>query len=229
MTVETFTPTDDCLINGNLGVRNYGASTTTVVEIGGSKLKLLLKFGLSGIAAGNVCSAAALTLIKTSAAGANYPVTYTLFEIASGNAGWIEGTKNNITAGAGECCWNALAADGASGVTTAWAGSAGLATAGTDYVNTALGTIDTNKMDAQYTAYTFTLNASGLAVIENWFGSDDENYGLLITAPAAGIVAGMSENTTEAYRPVLSVTYSAGGALLKVNFNAQMQNMAGGF
>ena len=36
-------------------------------------------------------------------------------------------------------------------------------------------------------------------------------------------------NTTEAYRPVLTVTYTEAGTLLKVNFNAQMQNLAGGF
>jgi hypothetical protein len=32
---------------------------------------------------------------------------------------------------------------------------------------------------------------------------------------------------TESYRPVLTVLYSAGGALLKVNMNAQMQNLSG--
>lgn len=35
-------------------------------------------------------------------------------------------------------------------------------------------------------------------------------------------------DATEGNRPILTVLYSAGGALLKVNFNAQMQNLTGG-
>lgn len=39
-----------------------------------------------------------------------------------------------------------------------------------------------------------------------------------------------SDDPTESYRPVLSVTYAAaGGALLRVNMNANMQSLSGGF
>jgi len=36
------------------------------------------------------------------------------------------------------------------------------------------------------------------------------------------------DHTTASYRPKLTVTYTTGGALLKVNMNAQMQNLTGG-
>jgi len=37
-----------------------------------------------------------------------------------------------------------------------------------------------------------------------------------------------ADSSTEAYRPVLTVTYTTGGALLRVNMNAQMQALNGG-
>jgi hypothetical protein len=42
------------------------------------------------------------------------------------------------------------------------------------------------------------------------------------------IYCGTPADATEGYRPVLIVLYSAGGALLKVNMNAQMSNLTGG-
>lgn len=42
------------------------------------------------------------------------------------------------------------------------------------------------------------------------------------------IVLASVRHATESYRPVLSVTYTAAGALLKVNMNGQMQNLTGG-
>jgi hypothetical protein len=42
------------------------------------------------------------------------------------------------------------------------------------------------------------------------------------------VVFNTPTNATEGYRPVLTVTYTAGGAHLKVNMNAQMSNLTGG-
>lgn len=38
-----------------------------------------------------------------------------------------------------------------------------------------------------------------------------------------------ANHATESYRPILSVTYTEAGSLLRVNMNAQMQNLSGGF
>jgi len=54
---------------------------------------------------------------------------------------------------------------------------------------------------------------------------------LLLKESVNSAVWGLKEHTTADYRPLLSVTYTeaASGALLKVNFNAQMQSLTGGF
>jgi hypothetical protein len=59
-------------------------------------------------------------------------------------------------------------------------------------------------------------------------------YGLRTSYDEAGTntshytTIGGPSNATSSYRPVLSVTYSTGGALLRVNMNAQMSNYTGG-
>jgi hypothetical protein len=122
------------------------------------------------------------------------------------NAAWIEGAKFGELAGAGEPCWNALAADGAGGVLTAWAGAAGCATAGVDYEADLLGSVAGNRSNANGTEYALALTA---ARVRGWFGGTNTNYGLLLklSAAAAGGI-GASDNVTAAYRPKLVVDYT---------------------
>lgn len=215
----------DTYLTSGAATNNHGVyspiSTGAVV----TNRKILLRFDLSDILAGSTCISAILKLKSTVNSSSG---EFNIYKISDANSDWVEGTKNGTTAGAGETCWNAKAADGAGGVTTAWAGSAGLMTAGTDYVNTALSTVTTDLTNG--TVYEFPFNEDGLAVLQSWFGAETNN-GLLFIRNILSVASFYTgEDATESYRPVLSVTYTEAptGALLKVNMNAQMQNLVGG-
>lgn len=209
-----------------LNTRNYGASATFAINY--LDAKLLFRFDVSAIHPAATVSAAAVKLYK---AGTNTAraATYTMYSIASGNGNWIEGSGTGAGyASAGEPCWIAKEADGSGGVTTAWAGSAGMSTSGTDYEETALASRAVNRADADGTEYAFYFNASGVARVEDWVQDSGTNYGLLMVSNNTNGGIYSSEAATEGYRPVITVTYSTGGSLLKVDMCAQMQNLSGG-
>lgn len=163
----------------------------------------IIKFDLSSIPSSATCVSAVMTPYQVSSgpAGAS---SCTVYSIAVGNADWIEGTKANTLAGAGEPCWNARQADGAGGVLAPWAGSAGLSTAGTDYEAAAMGSVAFDRSDPDGTPYAITLNA---VRVQGWFGVISTNYGMKLvpTGNVGGL--GSSDHATAAYRPSLSVTY----------------------
>lgn len=201
----------DNQINSATATSNNGVNVTL---IGGVTSKGLLEFDLSGISASDTCDDATLYLYQR-VSGAASAFTVTARSIAVGNEAWTEGTRNNAQALSGESCWNARVADGAGGVTTAWSGSAGLATVTTDYESASLGSFSGNRSDANGTAYSTLLTASR---IQGWFGGSNTNYGLLLTTSAAlgGLAA--SDHTTAGERPRLVVNYTsaAGGQPIAV-------------
>lgn len=186
--------------------RNYGKAINNSY----SGLPVLFRFDLSSIPSNAEIVSAYIRLVKVDAPqGISYNATTAFYEVSDANGDWVEGTKNGTTAGAGEPCWDAKEANGSGGVTTAWAGSEGCSTAGTDYVNTLLASKTTDWADAQYTAYQIDFNAAGLAVLKSWFG-ETTNNGLVKILYVNESLWGMREQTNEAYRPLLSVTYTEG-------------------
>lgn len=164
-----------------------------------------LKFNLSSIPSGATCTSAKLYVYHSYATGDGPSITVNIYSIAAANADWVAGTKNIALAAAGESCWNARHADGSGGVTTAWAGSAGCNTAGTDYESTAIGSFAFNGADAIGTEYAIDLTP---ARVQGWFGAVNTNYGVIwIPSANSGHVA-QSSNATTAYRPKLVVTYT---------------------
>jgi hypothetical protein len=188
--------------------RNYGASVSCYPYE--NQAAPIMSFDLTSINGGSICTAVVLKMTRLNT-NVNSRL-FIIYSIASGNSGWIEGTKAGQTAGSGEPCWNAKEADGSGGVTTAWAGSAGMSTAGTDYETTVLMKRYITSEDKQYGQISFEFNAAGVARIEDWFGSPNTNYGFILRPITYGdTILALSEHTTASYRPVLSVTYSAGG------------------
>jgi hypothetical protein len=166
--------------------------------------KVLLFFDLSAIPATATCNSATLYLYHhTQSTASAWSVA--IYSIAAANGGWVEGTKAGTVAGAGQPCWDAKAADGAGGVTTAWAGSEGLATAGVDYAAVAIGTFSGNRSDVVGTEYSAALTA---ATVETWFGAINNNYGMLLVAAGPVDYLHSSEHGTVAYRPRLDVDYT---------------------
>ena len=203
----------DSLVNVGTGgtpplfQRNYGA----ISEVGISAAGIfgLLEFDLSSIVATATCTAATLSMFASQTGAANawgMPV----YSIASGNAGWVEGEGTGTAyAASGEHCWEALAADGLGGVTTAWAGTAGLSTSGTDYEATAIGALSGNREDAVGTEYQATLTTTRVA---GWFGAVNTNYGMTLrwTVGNQHFLA-LSDHATAGYRPKLVVVYTVPG------------------
>lgn len=206
MATATLNPTADTVLRGSAATNNYGNSWIMIMYLADDKF--LLRFGLSDIEAGNEATSATLKVYKANAAGASRTTAVNLYAIASANGDWIAGTKDNAQALSGEPCWNAKAADGSGGVTTAWAGSAGMSTAGTDYVNTSLGSTNFLRHDEVNTEYTFTLNASGLAVLNSWFGAAS-NPGFVLIPSGASYVSIGSGNYMAGLRIVLTIEYGA--------------------
>jgi hypothetical protein len=206
------TTSKDVSILNQSATNNFGVDEDLVVrnDSGSWEDKSLLEFDLSSIPGGSTCNSATLYLYRNNL-GEAATRTITIYSIASGNASWIEGTKNDGLAGAGEPCWNALAADGSGGVTTPWAGSAGLETSGTDFESSALGSFSSVGNAAVGTEYSTTLTASR---IEDWFGGDTNNYGILMLTNdnTTGFhYFGSSDHATTGYRPKLVVVYTEAG------------------
>lgn len=191
----------DTLVGPGAGATfNYGIYTRLMVS---ATQKGLIKFDLSSIPSSSLCSYALLSLYQSNT-GAATAFILTAYSIAVGNAAWVEGTKNAALAGAGEPCWNALAADGLGGVTTPWAGGAGLPTAGVDYVAASIGSTSGNSSDPNGTEYQFNLTPN---VVRTWFGPTNQNYGILIVSSAFPGGLASSDYATPGWRPKLTVEY----------------------
>lgn len=195
----------DARVNSAQGTYNYGASTTC--DPASSDSKILLFFDLSSIPAGATCNSATLYLYN--AATKTSDRTLTIYSILSGNSGWVEGTRSGAQALSTECCWNAKAADGAGGVTTSWAGSAGLSTSGTDYNATSIGSMTYPASAATGTEMTASLNTATVAA---WFGGNTNNHGIVAwTASGSAFPAVYSSDytTDTTKRPKLVIDYTA--------------------
>lgn len=178
---------------------NHGADPTLVALVPHMHL---LQFDLSTLSVSATVTASTLTLYATGTSIANR--SDGVYQLAAANAAWAEGTKTGDVAGAGESCWDALAADGAGGVTTAWAGSPGCQTAGTDYINTLLGTVNYTASSPAGSACPCVFNAAGLAAIQAAAGASID-----FALKSGDIVAvASSDHATAGYRPKLVVEYT---------------------
>lgn len=135
-TVLTTTTIADTRIGGSLTqqtINNGGAAQMLVgthATLG--KLHGLLRFDLSTLPEDVVISSVTLKMTKPQD-GVGTAFTVNVFELTAANADWVQGTANNVSQ-TGSATWNIK------GGTSAWAGSAGASTAGTDYINTSLAT-----------------------------------------------------------------------------------------
>ena len=196
----------DTRINSSGSSSNFGAST--VIAVGrfvsdGNVQKSLLRFNLSSIT-GSVISAS-LDLFIGDATYSYANTIVDIYKITDANGDWIEGTANSA-AQTGSPCWNYKAYHAST--PTNWAGSTGLSTAGTDYVNTVIGTFTVPSSFSVGTKLTASLSAS---VVNEWMGESTNNGILLrprtLTGSNQGFHFCTKEHTTESYRPALTVTY----------------------
>jgi len=184
---------------------NYG--TNAIIQVwayAAGMIKSLLRFDLSLIPSGAIISAATLMLTSTDNFTSS---TFNIYKITDANGDWIEGTVTG-SAEIGSPCWSKKVYN-----TVNWAGSAGLETAGMDYVNTIIATA-TGALTKD-TGIGLVFNAAGLEVLQSWFGAANNNGLLFVTTgtSGSGYIFHSKQATTAEYRPVLSITYTEAGGL----------------
>lgn len=187
---------------------NYGTQAWfTGRAAGASCCKILLEFDCTARDASDTCNSATLYLWNN---GSSATCTLTIYSIAVGNEAWPEGEHAGAAGGAGDCCWAYL--DQESGSETSWAGAAGLATSGTDYEASSIGTMTVGSMTAG-DEHSCSLTA---ARVEDWFGTPNTNYGMLLVSDADNWTNfRSSDHATAAERPKLVIDYTAAGGVTR--------------
>ncbi len=188
--------------------RNYGATTQWGVTL---YSQIIMRFDLSSVPVSATCTSSILKLTHVGGAKSNVR-EMVVYSISAANTDWIEGTQAGVQALSGEPCYECRKADGAGGVTEAWAGSEGLQTSGTDYESNSLYLGNWGPVGADPVQISCTFNATGIARVQQWFGGITYNYGLLFksTVIYGDYTVALSEYATSDYRPILTVLYSAG-------------------
>ena len=166
---------------------NYGTSQDLDMPATGQPC--LVQFDLSSLAADVVVTATTLYLTMSWGSDA----TITGRRILPANV-WVEA----------EATWNNRA------TSTAWAGSAGCRTSGTDYDATASFAVAQPTGNGEKT---FAFSSDGIADVTAWIDGSADNNGLAVEMNKAGwnFVYRSSDYTTASARPKLTVVYSTGG------------------
>jgi hypothetical protein len=121
-----------------------------------------------------------------------------LYRVADANVGWVEGSANG-SAEVGASSWNRRLYD-----TANWAGSQGCSTAGTDYVNTVLGSFAAGPGGTAYAKIQIDLDTSAPT---HW--RDTSNTGVLSIADgAAYVLIDTVEHATSTRRPYFEIDYT---------------------
>ncbi len=218
---------DTTFISGGFASSNFGAADgISAGTLGpGSPQNALLSFDVSGL--NNLyASIDSITLRLTqwtntslgvTGFDSTVDVTNDIYAVSPANRGWNEGTGSASGAvQVGTSTWNNRLHN-----TTAWAGSAGLGTAGTDYVNTLLATHTYLISNPPLGNATVELALSGdlTGLINGWLVDNvthsQPNPGLLIRDPSPSGAAGRNRMvyftrnaTNAAFRPQLIVHYT---------------------
>ncbi len=164
---------------------------------------ILIRFDLSSVPAGASITAGAIRFNAT--AGWN-ATGMTMNEISDANGDWGETT----------CSWLYKV----NATTTGWAGSAGLSTSGTDYETTEFIGSSSTTYQGEYSNFRcdIVVSSGGLSAMEGWCGQASNN-GLIFRTTATGYTfVASKEHATEYFRPLLSVTYTAGSTGVPKHF-----------
>jgi hypothetical protein len=171
----------------SLSSPTFNNGTITRMFVTGGSQKSLVKFDLSSIDKEATCDTATLSLWSQNSAPSGD--THNVYSLHSNVSSWAEteATWTNYKTG------------------SAWPGSSGASTSGTDYEATVLGTLNfpATSPDSE------VQSSLSKTRIQGWFGASNTNYGLVI---ADGNVTGeaywTSDFVTAGERPKFVVTYT---------------------
>jgi hypothetical protein len=180
----SYAGTEDTRVrNGASANSNYGTTATLQLGYDGTDVKRgMFKFDTSSIPPGAVITNAYLTLYCTYIVDAG--LTLTAHKAITSS--WVET----------EATWNIYSTG------NSWAAAGG------DFEASAAS--DSVAITATSAYYTWKLNAS---LVQGWLDTPAQNYGIFLTSGNEAMMTGAtfssSENTTFAYRPRLTVYYTA--------------------
>ena len=209
--------TQDAALYGNYGNRNDGIGISILagnfIANGGGDRTSLLRFDLSSL----TDSLEAGESIQINSASLYFRVTQTkgigtatlsLFEVTTANAEWIEGTNSFFPRYDGSASWDHLAQTSINGGTV-WAGSAGLGTAGTDYIASAVASVDVTLGTEADQVFNESISAS---LVQGWIDNAANNGGLLFDMPdhteGESTAIYSSEYSVLSIRPALTIDYT---------------------
>jgi len=193
---STATEVEISMQDGDLTTLIVSAPTRCYGQFCAIRGATLMRYDVSSLSSAVLSAKIVFTRTNTITAVKTYNSIF--YGLASANAGWV--SQSSKPAASGICCWNAKEADGSGGVTTAWAGSAGCQTAGTDYINTAIGTLTYYRAGTSGTTYELVFNNDGIALVNSWISNSANNYGIMTPNQEFSAV------TMDPYPPLI-VTY----------------------
>lgn len=193
-TADTYIAGDPARINNN-----YGGLTNMIIggHVSNGPYHGLLRFDLSGLT--NVVINSVKLQMQSHGATTGYTnVTINVYELSAANANWVEGTSTGGPQ-AGSATWN-------SNGLSAWAGSAGASTAGTDYINTILASYGTATTPPSL--IDFTSQAAFISAVSNKLGAAlNLGLGLDGTWTASGFFRFATDESTN-LTPALVIDYT---------------------
>lgn len=168
--------------------------------------RFLIEFDISSIPGTATINSATLYFYIADATYSYASTLIDIYDISAANADWVEGTVNGTTE-VGSSCWDKKIYN-----TTNWAGSAGLSTAGTDYINSVIGTLTVPNPPNLGTEFTASLDTTAVGT---WRTTNNGQFVRARTESGSnqGAHMGSSDHATTGYRPKLVVDYSTGGLL----------------
>lgn len=195
---------DTGLSSQNIGTpvytsRNYGVSQSFIV-FGNA----LLFWNLADLPPMATVTAATMTLTVGAPRTSNRSCYF--YELAVANHDWPEGTKSSQLGVAGDSCWNFK--EQTPGSETPWDGAAGASLAGTDYIDTVLGSFLYTANDPAGTPVVSSLTAPGIARVQACAGS---GLHIIIVQGVFSVECATSDHNTAAYRPKLTIEYTLPG------------------
>jgi hypothetical protein len=188
-------PSDDTMIWSGQPGWSYGSAPTLALYSGSA---LLYRFDVAGnLPASSTIDEAKLRLYSVGDQAQEAAIR--AYKILPANGAWLEGNNNGTPTTFFEANWNWLDY----GSLTAWAGSAGMGTAGTDYY--AIPEAGLSLAAASSTAYELDLNT---ATVASWLNADD-NHGLILRTDSDNwFWFASKESSRPNQRPVLDVVYN---------------------
>lgn len=165
----------------------------------------LIRFDLSDYAGQTVVGDATLYLTQANTGSLTGTYSIEVYQIAAANYGWERGTSGSGAAALpGQSAWGFKNKGAAGESDVLWAGSAGLSTAGVDYLADPIGTITYNT-DNNGDRISFTVSES---LMQFWIDNPLSNAGLLFMRSiddADSLILG-SYTGTGTNRPTLEFT-----------------------